>query len=137
MALLGYYRSFVKDYGCICKPLTELVKKDQFGWTENVEAAFRRLKEVMTTPPVLGLLDYSQDFVIETDASSMGIKAMLMQGGHHIAYISKVLSLKYQGLLVYEKELLPIEHVIIKWHYYLHGRHFVIKIDHHSLKYLL
>ena len=47
------------------------------------------------------------------------------------------MSLKHQGLSVYEKELLAIVHVVTKWHHYLHGRHFVIRTDHHSLKYLL
>ena len=38
---------------------------------------------------------------------------------------------------MYEKELLAIVYVITKWHHYLYERHFTIKIDHHSLKYLL
>ena len=62
---------------------------------------------------------------------------MLMQEGHPLAYISKALSLRHQGLSVYEKELLAIVFAVKKWHHYLHGRHFVIRTDHHSLKYLL
>ena len=59
----------------------------------------------MTSPPVLALLDYTQDFIIETDAANMGIRVVLIQGGHSLAFISKVLSLKHQGLSIYEKEL--------------------------------
>ena len=137
LGLTGYYRRFVKNYGCLCKPLTDLLKKDQFRWSEQAETAFQKLKKAMTSPPVLALPDYSQDFVVETDACSTGIGAVLMQGGHPLAYISKALASKHQGLSVYEKELLAIVYDVTKWHHYLYRRHFIIKTDHHSLKYLL
>ena len=103
-----------------------MLKKDQFGWIEKVETTFEKLKKVMTIHLVLALPDYSQEFFIETNASSISIGVVLMQGGHPITYISKALSLKHQGLSIYENELLAIVHVVTKWHHYLHGRHFVI-----------
>jgi hypothetical protein len=42
--------------------------KNSFSWNENAESAFRHLKELMTTPPVLGLPDFSKKFIIECDA---------------------------------------------------------------------
>ena len=114
-----------------------LLKKDQFKWTIEAEVAFQKLKEVMTSPSVLTLPDYSKEFVIETDACNIGIAAVLMQKGHLIAYISKALSLRHQGLSVYEKELLIIVQAVTKWHHYLIGRHFDIQTDHYSLKCLL
>ena len=137
LGLTGYYRRFVQGYGTISKPLTALLKKEQFKWNENAEEAFQQLKFAMTSPPVLALPDFSQPFIVETDASGRGIGAVLMQGGHPLAYISKALSPKHQGLFVYEKELFAIVYAVSKWQHYLYGRHFIIRTDHHSLKYLL
>jgi len=60
-----------------------------------------------------------------------------MQDGHPIAYFSKALSQKHQGLSAYEKELMVVVFAIEKLRPYLLGRHFVIKTYHFSLKYLL
>ena len=137
LGLTGYYRRFVKGYGEICKPLTVLLKKEQFKWSENSDAAFLKLKAAMISLPVLALPDFTQDFIIETDALGTGIGAVLMQKGHPLAYISKALSAKHQGLSMYENELFAIVYAVSKWHQYLSGRHFTIRTDHHSLKYLL
>jgi hypothetical protein len=60
-----------------------------------------------------------------------------MQKGHPIAYINKALGLKQQVMSIYEKEMLAIMHAVHKWRHYLWGKHFKIRTDHVSLKYLL
>ncbi|WMV40980.1 hypothetical protein MTR67_034365 [Solanum verrucosum] len=66
--LAGYYRRFIKGYGVISKPLTDLLKKDNFAWSSQASEAFQALKTVLTTALVLILPDYGQPFVVETDA---------------------------------------------------------------------
>jgi hypothetical protein len=137
LGLTGYYRQFVKGYGIICKPLTQLLKKDAYRWNEKATSAFNQLKHVMTQPPVLALPDLTQKFIIEIDASSRGMGAVLMQAGHPITFISKSFGVKKQALSTYERELLAILLAVTKWRHYLWGKHFIIRIDHLSLKYLL
>ena len=91
----------------------------------------------MILAPVLSLLDFNTTFVVESNASSLGIGAVLSQGGWPITYFNKALSPRHQVLSVYEKEMLAIIVAIKKWNVCLVGKHFQIKNDHYSLKFLL
>jgi hypothetical protein len=90
----------------------------------------------MTTTPVLSLPDFEKQFVIETDACETGIGAVLSQGGHPIAFMSKALSVANQKLSTYEKECLAILMAVDKWRSYLSRHPFLIETDHKSLSHL-
>lgn len=136
LGLTGYYRRFVKGYGEICRPLHDLLKKDNFHWGPDQQKSFDRLKEVMTTCPVLALPNFSKPFVLETDACGSGIGAVLMQEGRPIAYYSKALGQKAAGYSTYEKEAIAILESLKKWRHYLLGGQVIIKTDQQSLKYM-
>lgn len=98
LSLAGYYRKFVRNVGIIAKPLTNMLKIGSFEWIDESDAAFEALKLALVTTLVLALPDFSKEFVIECDASGIGVGAVLSQGGHLIAFLSKALAPKYQAL---------------------------------------
>jgi hypothetical protein len=134
LGLAGYYRKFVRNFGQISWPLTELLKKDRvFQWTAQTKAAFRTLQQALVSAPVLAIPDFTKPFVIETDASDGGVGAILSQDGHPISYLSRALGPKKQGLSAYEKEFLAILLAVDHWRPYLQVQEFLIQSDHRSL----
>ncbi|RVX07462.1 Retrovirus-related Pol polyprotein from transposon 17.6 [Vitis vinifera] len=110
--------------------------KNQFKWSSEAEEAFHKLKEVLTNPPTLRLPDFTQRFVIECDASRTGIRAVLTQYNHPMAYFSEALKESTLALSTYEKEMLAVVKAIKKWRPYLLGKPFTVRTNHRSLKYL-
>lgn len=108
LRLSGYYKKFVKNYGLIARPLTDLLKKDNSLWNDAATQAFESLKQALSDTPVLRVPDYTKDFTIETDASNAGIGAVLTQEGKPLAYFSKGLGTKGQSMSAYEKELIAL-----------------------------
>jgi len=134
LGLAGYYRKFVRHFGVISKPLTELLKKNVvFVWTSTHDKSFAALKSALCNSPVLALPDFSKQFSIETDASGYGVGAVLMQEGHPLAFISKALGPRSEGLSTYEKEYLAILLAVQQWRAYLQHGEFLILTDQKSL----
>jgi len=137
LGLTCYYRKFIKHYGMICRPLTNLLKKGTpFIWTCSTEEAFQLLKQALMEAHVLAILDFSKTFVLETDACDYGLGAVLMQEGHPVAYLSKPLCPRNQALSTYEKECMAILMAVEKWRPYLQHKEFLIRTDHKILLYL-
>ncbi|CAH9130821.1 unnamed protein product [Cuscuta epithymum] len=137
LGLTGYYRKFVKDYGLIARPLTNRLRRGKFTWDKEAEQAFAALKHAMTTTPTLALPDFSQPFVIQTDASGEGIGAILSQNDKPIAFMSRTLGVAKRNWSTYAREMLAIIVAIRTWRPYLLGRRFIIQTDQRSLRYLL
>lgn len=137
LGLAGYYRRFIQGFGAICRPLHDLLKKDNYHWTDEATNAFNQLKEALISAPVLAMPDYSKPFIIETDASGIGIRAVLMQNSHPIAYISKSLAPRHQAMSVYDRELLALLFAVTKWSHYLLGNQFIVRTDQKALKHFI
>jgi hypothetical protein len=137
LGLTGYYRKFIRQYGIISRPLSDLLKKHTiFLWTTIHQASFEALKQALVTALVLKLPDFSQQFSIEIDACDTGVGVVLMQQGHPVAYMSKALGPKNAALSTYEKECLAVLMAIDKWKSYLKHGEFTIVTDHKSLLHL-
>jgi hypothetical protein len=103
LGLAGYYHRFIKDFGLICRPLHDLLKKGKFLWTVSHDSAFKQLQQALIHAPVLALPNFSKAFTLEIDASSSGIGAVIMQQGRPIAYFSAALCPKNAAMSTYEK----------------------------------
>jgi hypothetical protein len=137
LGLAGYYRKFVQDYGIIATPLTAMLRKEGFVWTEAATAAFDALKAAITTAPVLVLPDFTLPFVVECDASTYGFGVVLLQDNHLVAFFSQPVAPRHRSLAAYERELIELVLTIRHWRSYLWGRRFLVHTDHYSLKLLL
>ena len=86
--------------------------------------------------PVLAMPNFSKTLCIETDASNYGVWAVLTQDGHPLAFISKPLGPRTQGLSTYEKEYMAILIAVDQWRSHLQQAEFIIYTDQKSLVYL-
>ncbi|KAK3735482.1 hypothetical protein QZH41_005034, partial [Actinostola sp. cb2023] len=158
LGFVGYYRRFCKNFAAIAGPLHELVNtclkelkehrklKIPFTqrWNSNCQKSLDTLKEKLTSPPVLGYVDFSKPFVVETDASNEGLGAVLSQDqdGQRrvIAYASRRLASTERNPTNYSSmklELLALKWAVTeKFRSYLLGSKFVVYTDNNPLKYL-
>ena len=133
---LVFYRKFIRDYAKIAVPMTNQFKAQghAFDWGENQQRNFDKLKEAIATAPLLAIVDPYKPFVLETDASSQAIGAMLLQEGRPVAFESKKPNKAQQNYSTYEHELYTIIHALKKCRHYLYGAQFEILFDHESIK---
>jgi hypothetical protein len=132
----AYYRKFIRSYGDIAAPLTQLLK-EAFSWTPTTAVAFDALKMALATALVLQLPDFNKSFTVDCDASGFGFGAVLHQGSRPIAFFSHTILPHHTELAAYEHELIGLVKAVHHWLPYLWTRPFVVWTDHHSLKYLL
>jgi hypothetical protein len=137
LGLAGYYRRFILDFSRIAKPMTELLKKGvKFVWDEKCEKAFHRLREHLTTAPVLTQPDNTKTFDVYCDASSTSLGCILMQENGVIAYASRALQPHEQNYPTHDLEFAAVIHALKIWRHYLMGTHCNMYTDHKSLKYI-
>ncbi|KAJ9557680.1 hypothetical protein OSB04_012294 [Centaurea solstitialis] len=137
LGLAGYYRRFIQDFSKIASALTVLTKKNaKFLWTEKQEEAFQTLKKKLCQAPILSLPDGSEDFVVYSDASKMGLGCVLMQRGKVISYASRQLKDHEKNYPVHDLELAAVVFALKLWRHYLYGTKCTLFTDHKSLQHI-
>jgi len=95
IGLASYYHRYIEGFSDITKPLHKLTQKQaQFVWSDDCHTVFNPLKEKLVQAPILAYPHFDQTspvFVLQTDVNSVGVGAILEQGGHVIAYSSRIL----------------------------------------------
>lgn len=115
MGLAGFYHRFIRGYAAIAAPLVKATTIEPFQWSLATQTAFDSLKQALTFAPVLALPDFSFPFTVETDASAIGMGAVLSQRGHPIAFFSKAFSPKMLRASTYVRELFAITTAVKRW----------------------
>jgi len=142
VGLCAYYRRYVPNFSAVCKPLFELTQKGvKYHWGRRQEEAMRTMKDLLTSAPILGYPMPEGRFILDTDASNIGLGAVLHQeqGTQErvIAYASKTLSKAERNYCVTRRELLAIITFVKQFHHYLYGSRFLVRTDHAALYWLL
>eukprot|EP00731_Ephydatia_muelleri_P007275 Em0003g1523a len=114
LGFANYYRRFIQGFAEVAKPLHRLTEHAvNFSWTAECQEAFENLRSRLTRAPILAFPDYTLPFVLDTDASDLGIGAVLSQVSslgqeQVVAYGSRLLSKAERNYSVTRRELLAV-----------------------------
>ncbi|CAL2246946.1 unnamed protein product [Prunus armeniaca] len=138
----GFYRRFIKDFSKISRPLCRLLQKDAtFDMNEECVVAFNKLKELLSTAPVIMPPNWSLPFELMCDASDYAVGAVLGQRVNKVPYViyyaSRTLNDAQLNYSTTKKELLAVVFALEKFRSYLIGTKVIVFSDHPALKYLL
>jgi hypothetical protein len=128
LGFANFYRRFIKDFSHHARPLFNLTKNEQkWQWGSSETSAFQKLKELVTSAPVLTTPADDQPFRIEADSSDYATGAVLSQlltedgKWHLVAYYSKSLSETERNYEIHDKEMLAIIRALDEWRHFLEG----------------
>ena len=142
LGICGYYRMSIDHYSDKAEVLSRLTHDDVFfKWGEEELNAFELLKNCLINAPVLAYPDFTQPFILQTDASGVGISGILCQriDGKEkvILYLSRTLTSGERKWHARELEALTIMWSCETLRPYLIGEHFIVETDHQSLEWLM
>ena len=151
ISFTNYYRRYIKNYAKISRPLHELTsgenakrKRQRVEWNERCQDAFESLKEACSKCPVLAYANYKEPFILHTDASTMGLGAVLSQKQPDgmervVAYASRSLNKSEKNYDTHKLEFLALKWAISEqFHEYLYGAtRFDVFTDNNPLTYVL
>ena len=143
LGLCSFYRRFIPGFAKIAKPLHQLTRVGiPFSWTVERQRAFVMLKKKLCEAPVLAYPSFDKDFVLETDASTDGIGAVLSQRQedscmHPVAFASRSLSPAERNYGITDLETLTVVWAVSHFRCYLYGHAVTIYTDHSAVRAVL
>jgi IS30 family transposase len=146
LGTFNFFREYIPIFSTVAAPLDALRNRTEpFTLNEEQMRAFNTLKQLLTHAPILSFPDFNLPFYVATDASDVGIGAVLYQlprgkeypkDIRYISFMARSLQARERKYSATKKELLAIVFALNKFHYYLWGRHFDLYTDHRALTFL-
>ena len=144
LGLTGYFRNFIPSYTEIAHPLQKLTKwlaSKSVTLDFDAKASFHKLKKALVNPPVLNIFNPDLDTEVHTDASKVGIGAILIQRSAMgfplaIAFFSKRVGPEQENWSATDLESLAIMESVERWDTYLRYKRFKVFTDHSALQFL-
>ena len=141
LGLVNFYRKYVSDYARIGKPLFELTKDDiEFHFDEKELSAFNTLKNCLIERPVLAHFDEKLETELRTDASLIGLGAVLVQkhdkGFKPVGYYSRLIRGSECNYGIYDLEILALTESLKFFRDMLHGIRFVHVCDNRAVSFI-
>ncbi|GFW44273.1 retrovirus-related Pol polyprotein from transposon opus [Trichonephila clavipes] len=137
LGMFQWYSKFINNYADICEPLYNLERKlKKFIWSIEAQKAFNAVKAAITKAPVLKFPDFKKPFELFTDASSIGVGAVLNQEQRPVVFASRTLSAAERNYTVAERECLAVVWALNKFRTYLGSLPIKVVTDHAGLTHL-
>ena len=138
VGMANYFRSFIKEFSTLIKPLTALCStRVRFHWDSVHSTSFQAIKSAILDAPILYHVDYTLELYLRTDASIIGIGGMLYQKHndieHPICFLSRAFTPTEQKWSTIEQEGYASFYCITQCEPYLLGHHFYLETDHANL----
>ena len=144
LGFVNYLRDFVPKIATIAAPLYATSVKDDVPaqWTPECAHAFQALKDIIPQCPPLAHPDFERPFYVATDASAVGIGAVLFQldpesdAKRYIQFQARALTKSERNYSATKRELLAVVFAFKRFRHYLFGRRFTLYTDHKALTHL-
>ncbi|RWS26144.1 pol polyprotein-like protein [Leptotrombidium deliense] len=142
LGFASFHRDHIEKFAEITESMTQLIRKNaKFDWTKQRDKDFERLKEKLTSAPVLAHFDPEAQLELRTDACGYAIGGVLLQHKDGktqvLCYMSRSLNKHERNYSNPEKEALAAVWCMGKIRQYTFGKHTIITTDSHSLCWLL
>ena len=138
MGLINYLTKFSPRLTELSEPVRELIKeKVPFNWGPEHQESFEALKKELVKAPVLAYYNPRKETVFQTDASTKGLGACLLQEDKPIYFASKALTEMQRGYVAMEIESLTVQWAVEKFHHFLYSCHFILETDQKPLEAIL
>ena len=134
LGMCQYLAKYSARIAELSEPLWQLTCKDTpFTWGPEHDEVLKALKKEISATPTLTYYDPCQPLMLQTDACSKGLGAVLLPNGQRVYFVSKALHGLQKNYVAIELEAFAVSWAIEKFHHYLYGHTFTLQTDQKPL----